>query len=562
MHKILAIIICILGGVLPAMSQNTDSLKVVINSSPNTRQQVQSLNALSKAYKAKDTQAAIKYAQQSIEVAKKIKYQEGLADAYANLGQASAFLADEQSDPTEGYEKAAQYFRQSFDLYDKLYSQGKLSRTKMLRFLEGGVITVYRDLADIYYSEKKNYKQASDKYRMLFTRFGEYSSEIKDESLVVSRTKLLNQKLNQELLEKKQQALKNELQIKKVEKEKDSLALANQRRKIESAKREIRLRALQSENLKIQKENEEKAHRLKIAAQEAQLKRSRLLTTSMIVGFVLVFVIVGVLFYSYRRQKKVNQIISRQQAEIVEAKERSETLLLNILPREVAEELKESGKASIRQYEMVSVLFTDFKGFTSIAEKITPVALVRELETCFLRFDEIIEKYNIEKIKTIGDAYMAAGGIPIANQTNPLDVILAGLEMQRYMNELKAVKQAAGEPYWELRLGINTGKLIAGVIGKKKFAYDVWGDTVNTASRMESSGEVGKVNISGKTYELVKEFFECEHRGKVTAKGKGEIDMYFVRRIKVELSADEKGLVPNEQFKNMRDGYNGLAVAS
>ncbi|WP_053337417.1 adenylate/guanylate cyclase domain-containing protein [Microscilla marina] len=562
MHKILAIIICILGGVLPAMSQNTDSLKVVINSSPNTYQQVQSLNALSKAYKAKDTQAAIKYAQKSIEVAKKIKYREGLADAYANLGQASAFLADEQSDPTEGYEKAAQYFRQSFDLYDKLYSQGKLSRTKMLRFLEGGVITVYRDLADIYYSEKKNYKQASDKYRMLFTRFGEYSSEIKDESLVVSRTKLLNQKLNQELLEKKQQALKNELQIKKVEKEKDSLALANQRRKIESAKREIRLRALQSENLKIQKENEEKAHRLKIAAQEAQLKRSRLLTTSMIVGFVLVFVIVGVLFYSYRRQKKVNQIISRQQAEIVEAKERSETLLLNILPREVAEELKESGKASIRQYEMVSVLFTDFKGFTSIAEKITPVALVRELETCFLRFDEIIEKYNIEKIKTIGDAYMAAGGIPIANQTNPLDVILAGLEMQRYMNELKAAKQAAGEPYWELRLGINTGKLIAGVIGKKKFAYDVWGDTVNTASRMESSGEVGKVNISGKTYELVKDFFECEHRGKVTAKGKGEIDMYFVRRIKVELSADEQGLVPNEQFKNMRDGYNGLAVAS
>ncbi|EAY25411.1 adenylate cyclase [Microscilla marina ATCC 23134] len=544
------------------MSQNTDSLKVVINSSPNTYQQVQSLNALSKAYKAKDTQAAIKYAQKSIEVAKKIKYREGLADAYANLGQASAFLADEQSDPTEGYEKAAQYFRQSFDLYDKLYSQGKLSRTKMLRFLEGGVITVYRDLADIYYSEKKNYKQASDKYRMLFTRFGEYSSEIKDESLVVSRTKLLNQKLNQELLEKKQQALKNELQIKKVEKEKDSLALANQRRKIESAKREIRLRALQSENLKIQKENEEKAHRLKIAAQEAQLKRSRLLTTSMIVGFVLVFVIVGVLFYSYRRQKKVNQIISRQQAEIVEAKERSETLLLNILPREVAEELKESGKASIRQYEMVSVLFTDFKGFTSIAEKITPVALVRELETCFLRFDEIIEKYNIEKIKTIGDAYMAAGGIPIANQTNPLDVILAGLEMQRYMNELKAAKQAAGEPYWELRLGINTGKLIAGVIGKKKFAYDVWGDTVNTASRMESSGEVGKVNISGKTYELVKDFFECEHRGKVTAKGKGEIDMYFVRRIKVELSADEQGLVPNEQFKNMRDGYNGLAVAS
>ncbi len=561
MHKVLAIIVCMLVGGLPALGQNIDSLKTVASSSPNTTRQVQSLNALSKAYKTKNTQTAIKYAQQSVEVAKKINFKEGLADAYANLGQANAFLADEQSDPTNGYEKAAQYFRQSFDIYDQLYSEGKLNRSKMLKFLEGGVITVYRDLADIYYSEKKNYKQASDKYRVLFNRFGEYSAEIKDESLVVSRTKLLNQRLNQELLEKKQQALKNELQIKKVEKEKDSLALANQRRKIESTKRELRLRALQSENLKIQKDNEEKAHRLEIAAQEAQLKRSRLLTTFMIVGLVLVFIIVGVLFYSYRRQRKVNKIISRQQAEIVEEKERSDSLLLNILPREVADELKKRGKASIRQYEMVSVLFTDFKGFTSIAEKITPVELVRELETCFLRFDEIIEKYNIEKIKTIGDAYMAAGGIPIANQTNPLDVVLAGLEMQQYMNELKAAKKAAGNPYWELRLGINTGKIIAGVIGKKKFAYDVWGDTVNTASRMESSGEVGKVNISGKTYELVKDFFECEHRGKVTAKGKGDIDMYFVRRIKTDLSADSKGLIPNDEFNQMRDKYQGLAIS-
>lgn len=205
------------------------------------------------------------------------------------------------------------------------------------------------------------------------------------------------------------------------------------------------------------------------------------------------------------------------------------------------------------------MLFTDFKGFTSIAEKISPVELVRELESCFLRFDEIIEKYNIEKIKTIGDAYMAAGGIPSANHTNPLDVVLAGLEMQYFMNNLKATKAAAGEPYWELRLGINTGKLIAGVIGKKKFAYDVWGDTVNTASRMESSGEVGKVNISGKTYSLIKDFFECEHRGKISAKGKGEIDMYFVHRIKPELSEDVHGLEPNQQFIDL---CNGVTVIS
>lgn len=562
MQRLFAIILFCFVGSSVGWSQNIDSLKRLVNLSQNTPQQVKVLNTLSKAHKAKDTKSAFRYAEKAAMIAQRINDREGLGDAYANIGQAHAFLADEQNDPTDGYEKAAGYFRQSFDIYDKLYGEGKLNRNKMLRFLEGGVITVYRDLADIYYSEKRNYKNASDKYRVLFNRFGEYSSEIKDENIKSTRTKLQNQQLKQELLEKRQQALKTELRIKKFEKEKDSLALLDQRRKTENAKRKQALQALRSKYEKNQKEKELAANRLKLSEQAAKIKQSELLTTSFIIGFALVFVIIGVLFYSYRRQKKVNQIISRQQEEIVQEKERSETLLLNILPRQVADELKASGKASIRQYEMVSVLFTDFKGFTSIAEKITPVELVRELESCFLKFDEIIEKYNIEKIKTIGDAYMAAGGIPIANQTNPLDVILAGLEMQYFMNDLKARKKAAGEPYWELRLGINTGKLIAGVIGKKKFAYDVWGDTVNTASRMESSGEVGKVNISGKTFELVKDFFECKHRGKVTAKGKGEIDMYFVHRIKPNLSEDELGLVPNAQFNDMRNGREGLTIAS
>lgn len=562
MQRLFAVILFCFVGASVGWAQNIDSLKRLVNLSQNTPQQVKILNTLSKAHKAKDTRFALRYAEKAAMIAQMINDREGLGDAYANIGQAHAFLADEQNDPTDGYEKAAGYFRQSFDIYDKLYGEGKLNRNKMLRFLEGGVITVYRDLADIYYSEKRNYKNASDKYRVLFNRFGEYSSEIKDENIESTRTKLQNQQLKQELLEKRQQALKTELRIKKFEKEKDSLALLEQKRKTENAKRKQALQALRSKYEKNQKERELAANRLKLSEQAAKIKQSELLTTSFIIGFVLVFVIIGVLFYSYRRQKKVNQIISRQQKEIVQEKERSEILLLNILPRQVADELKESGKASIRQYEMVSVLFTDFKGFTSIAEKITPVELVRELESCFLKFDEIIEKYNIEKIKTIGDAYMAAGGIPTANQTNPLDVILAGLEMQYFMNDLKARKQAIGQPYWELRLGINTGKLIAGVIGKKKFAYDVWGDTVNTASRMESSGEVGKVNISGKTFELVKDFFECKHRGKVAAKGKGEIDMYFVYRIKPGLSEDELGLVPNAQFKDMRNGREGLTIVS
>jgi class 3 adenylate cyclase len=210
----------------------------------------------------------------------------------------------------------------------------------------------------------------------------------------------------------------------------------------------------------------------------------------------------------------------------------SDTLLLNILPEETAQELKEKGSATPKHYELVTVLFTDFKGFTNITEKISPAEVIENLNTCFLAFDEICDKYGLEKIKTIGDSYMCAGGLPVANTTNPIDVVLAGLEMQTFMANWKIEKEGNGLPAWELRLGIHSGEIIAGVVGKNKFAYDIWGDTVNLASRMESSGEVGKVNISGTTYELVKHKFECTYRGAVKAKNKGDVDMYFVEGFK------------------------------
>lgn len=220
--------------------------------------------------------------------------------------------------------------------------------------------------------------------------------------------------------------------------------------------------------------------------------------------------------------------IDSQKQLIEKEKDKAENLLLNILPRATADELKEKGEATPRHYDSVSVIFTDFKGFTHIAEKMTPVELLEELNKCFYRFDEICDEYGVEKIKTIGDAYMCAAGIPMANDTNPIDAVKAGLAMQEFMHQWKEEKMAKGEPYFELRLGIHTGPLVAGVVGKNKFAYDIWGDAVNLAARMESSGEVGKVNISGETYELVKEHFDCTYRGKIEAKNKGEVDMYFV----------------------------------
>jgi class 3 adenylate cyclase/Tfp pilus assembly protein PilF len=257
------------------------------------------------------------------------------------------------------------------------------------------------------------------------------------------------------------------------------------------------------------------------ALQELDLKRQKTIRNAIsVTGILLLLLAIG-LYKNYRYVRKTQKIIENE-------KDKSDKLLLNILPFETAEELKEKGSATPKQYEMVSVLFTDFKGFTSIAEKHTPQELVEELNQCFLEFDFIIDKYKLEKIKTIGDSYMCAGGIPVANLSNPIDAVRAGLEIQAYMERLKAERIANGEDFWELRVGINTGKVIAGVVGKNKFAYDIWGDAVNVASRMESSGAPGKVNISGDTYQLVKDIFTCEYRGKVKAKNKGEIDMYFV----------------------------------
>jgi class 3 adenylate cyclase/ligand-binding sensor domain-containing protein len=263
-------------------------------------------------------------------------------------------------------------------------------------------------------------------------------------------------------------------------------------------------------------------------------------------------IVFGLVKYQTARLRKRNielqAAIDAATEDIRREKQKSEDLLLNILPKQIAEELKVKNATEAQEYALVSVLFTDFKGFTNVAEKLTPNELINELNICFSAFDEIIGKHGIEKIKTIGDAYMCAGGIPDPNTSNPVDVILAGLEIQDFMRRMGEEKARKGEAYWQLRLGIHTGELVAGVVGKKKFAYDIWGDTVNTASRMESSGEPMKVNISGMTYVLVKDFFVCTHRGKIPAKNKGDIDMYFVERIIPELSADEAGLFPNDLF--------------
>lgn len=242
------------------------------------------------------------------------------------------------------------------------------------------------------------------------------------------------------------------------------------------------------------------------------------------------------------------------------ARAESDRLLVNILPAAVADELKRNGSVQPQSYELVSVLFTDFVGFTTASEHMAPNDLVRELDGCFTQFDEAAQHNGMEKLKTIGDAYMCAGGIPVTNRTHPVDAGLTTLEFQSFVHMATELATAGGRTFFQLRIGIHSGPVTAGVIGKNKFAYDIWGDTVNTASRMESAGAPGKINISGATYTLVRDFFVCTYRGRLPVKGKGEMDMYFLERIHPQLSADEDGRIPNDRFREMRSALEDAAL--
>ncbi len=248
---------------------------------------------------------------------------------------------------------------------------------------------------------------------------------------------------------------------------------------------------------------------------------------------VLIAIIALTIFNRYKYVKKSNKIIEAE-------KDRSENLLLNILPKETAEELKENGRVEAKQFESVTVLFTDFKGFTRSSQNLSPAKLVKSVDFYFSNFDRIIEKYGLEKIKTIGDAYMCAGGLPFPTPGHPKKMIRAATEIAEFVEE---VKQSGDDSivHFDIRIGINTGPVVAGVVGTKKFAYDIWGDTVNVAARMESNSEPGRVNISEYTYELVRDEFNCKYREKIDVKNKGMMKMYFVEGTReIEKSRDKK----------------------
>lgn len=266
-----------------------------------------------------------------------------------------------------------------------------------------------------------------------------------------------------------------------------------------------------------------------------------------VVLFIVSFIIV---IYFKLENNRQEVLVNNQKKKLVEEKSKVDKLLLNILPNETAEELKATGFTKPRYFEEVTVMFTDFHNFTQMAVQMPPEILVEEIHMCFSSFDSIMNRYGIEKIKTIGDSYMCASGLPTTKPNHAEVAVCAAVEILTFIETRKREKQLAAKPYFEIRIGIHTGSVIAGVVGTKKFAYDIWGNTVNMASRLESCGEEGKINISRTTYELVKEKFNCTYRGQIDAKHIGMVDMYFVETNSMlqSLSGSEKNKLPDNSF--------------
>jgi adenylate cyclase len=279
------------------------------------------------------------------------------------------------------------------------------------------------------------------------------------------------------------------------------------------------------------KEKEIAEQKLKVSDAELGKKDSENLRNLFGLLSIFVLALAVLLYFRYRAKKKTATELAAQNHLLDNERKRSDTLLLNILPPAIANELRNKNKVAPRKHDQATVMFIDFKGFTMASERLSPEMLVEEIDYCFSNFDRIIGQYRIEKIKTIGDAYMCASGLSDMN-ASPSDMVKAGLEIQDFLQHLKAERLSRNLPYFEARIGIHTGPVVAGVVGTKKFAYDIWGDTVNIASRLEATCEPGKVNVSETSYLLAQYEFDWEHRGKIAAKNKGMIDMYFVRAIR------------------------------
>ncbi|MBN8683093.1 MAG: tetratricopeptide repeat protein [Chitinophagales bacterium] len=444
--------------------------------------------ALDKLEKPDSSRLAVAYFQRALNIRKKLDDPTGMAAVYNNLGEAHKHLGE--------YNTAISYLQKARDIY---------LRTKD----RPGLMEVYNTWGDVL-ARQGSYAEALG----MVQQYSEIAEETRNERYILRSYKdFAKIYAGQNDWEK---AYDYQVKYDKMRFEKlneASLRTFEQREVLYSEGKK---------DLEIERQKQILLER------DARLARNKTFNAYLIGSAIALALLLAWFFNRSRIRARANRELAAKNELIERERQRADQLLTNILPEQTARELMVHNSVQPVRYESVTVLFTDFKGFTQIAENLSPEDLVAELDECFRRFDAIVLKYGLEKIKTIGDSYMCAGGLPLPNETHPFDAVQAALEMQATLGALSAQKQREGKPFFTMRIGIHTGPVVAGVVGSHKFAYDIWGDTVNTAARMEQSGEPGKINLSGATHALVKNRFPCTFRGKISAKNKGEIAMYFV----------------------------------
>ncbi|MFZ4544452.1 MAG: adenylate/guanylate cyclase domain-containing protein [Saprospiraceae bacterium] len=456
---------------------------------------------------------ANEYCQKALAIFDQIGSKKGTAGAIGIIGNIyrdapDSVLVKMGIDPSRRYEKALNQYLKQFEISQE---NGSLGTQK----------EAWKNLS-ITYEKQGDFPKAYDAYKKYIVlhdsiESGEVKNKIESKTMQYdfdkkeSEFRFQQQLSSEKLLRSNQEATLSKQQLLLSNKEKDLQHLAFLKEKAEKQEKEQQLALSENEKLlqtaELQNLSKEKAlQQSALELSQAEVKSKNLQRNGFIAGSMLLFLLAGAIFIGLRKTAK--------------EKKKSEDLLLNILPAEIAEDLKQKGFSDAKLYNHVSVLFTDFVNFTGISEQLTPKELVQEIHRNFTAFDTIMEKHGVEKIKTIGDAYLAVCGLPHEVPDHAHRITKAALEIQQF------ISNSNGK--FQIRIGIHSGPVVAGIVGVKKFAYDIWGDTVNTANRMESNSEAGKVNISGSTFELLKREFNCVHRGKIEVKGKGEVDMYFV----------------------------------
>ncbi len=481
-------------------------------------------------FKKGDIYNALKYNDIALSEAKAANQPEVLSDAYGTAANIYEQLFE--------YEKALEYYKKHLALKDSLLFRER-ARIQALEnqqyILEKTEREMRLQLAnqELQASENNRLTLQNDKLRLevdkslLETSRREKEVELlkKNEDVRVAQLRnaeLLNRQTQQTLALTRQQLLasRQSQEIASLSQQQKLAAFELEKQKAEEDRAQQQIKLL---------EGEKKISALELSRQQSF--RNTAYWIGALLGIILLLTVMGLLFgrrLNRRLREKNLEVESQKQAVELE-RARAESLLLNVLPEQTARELQATGKATPRKYGMVSVMFTDFSNFTKIAEKIPPDELIGILNTCFTAFDEIADRYNLEKIKTIGDSYMCAGGLPDPNLTNAVDAVGAAREILGFMHSFNDQQRKEGRPVFLIRIGIHTGEVAAGVVGAKKFAYDIWGDTVNVASRLESNCPPESINISETTYQIVKDRFKCHYRGKFAVKNKGEeMGMYAV----------------------------------